>query len=296
MSDLDPARLATISRMFSSSVIREMARRGKSPLFTRLVSESRLSTSISRSQRVSAVFDAAFSLLKREGCRDEYIYKTALTHNILLGKHSLNTASMLNEFRVGECKADIAILNGTSTVYEVKSERDSLVRLEKQIAAYSRVFAQVYVIGADNHADSVARLTPSDVGILRLNSRQQITTVREAADRPDWTSPVAIFECVRTDEARLILQRLGVPIPVVPNTKLSAALGELFIQLDARKTHDAMVQVLKKTRNLLPLSDLVAHLPRSLHSAALSVPLRRSDHARLVAAVNTPLETAMAWT
>jgi hypothetical protein len=76
---------------------------------------------------------------------------------------------------------------------------------------------------------------------------------------------------------------------------LNSVLRELFIKLDARKAHDSMVQVLKKTRNLLPLSDLVAQLPHSLQTAALSVPLRKLDHTRLVAAVNARLEDAMAW-
>ena len=151
-------QLAAISRLFSSSLIREMARTGKSPLFARLASQSLSLTSVSMASKVCKFFDAAFSLLKREGYRDEYIYKAALTHNILLGKHNLNTASMLTEFRVGECKADVAILNGTATVYEIKSERDSLTRLERQVAAYSKVFAKVYVIAAESHTDAVLNL------------------------------------------------------------------------------------------------------------------------------------------
>ena len=55
-------------------------------------------SSMSLSKRVCAVFEAAFSLLKREGYRHEYIYKAALTHKILLGTHSLQTASMIHEF------------------------------------------------------------------------------------------------------------------------------------------------------------------------------------------------------
>jgi hypothetical protein len=295
MTDLATEQLAAISRLFSSSVIREMARKGRSPLFARLASQSLLLSSFSASERVSSLFEAAFSMLKREGYRHEYIYKAALTHKILLGKHSLHTASMLNEFRVGECKADLAILNGTSTVYEVKSERDSLSRLERQVTAYGNVFAQVYVIAAADHVEAVISSVPGYVGILRLNSRHQISTLREAADQPERTSPAAIFDSIRTDEARLILLSQGVPIPVVPNTLLNSMLRQLFVKLDAREAHDGMVRVLKKTRNLLPLSGLVAQLPPSLQTAALSVPLRRLDHARLVAAVNTRLRDAMAW-
>jgi len=288
-------QIAAIARLFSSSVIREMARKGKSPLFARLASQSGLWSSFGSGERVADLFDAAFSLLKREGYRHEYIYKAALTHNILLGKYSLRTAAMLNEFRVGECKADLAILNGTAKVYEVKSERDSLSRLDRQVAAYATVFAQVYVIAAENHVNAVIASVPEDVGILRLNSRYQIQTLREAADRTERTSPPAIFDSIRTDEARRILISQGVSIPAVPNTELSAALRRLFVQLDARTAHEGMVQVLKRTRNLLPLSDLVSELPNSLQTAALSVPLRKLDHARLVAAVNAPLRDAMCW-
>jgi hypothetical protein len=45
----------------------------------------------------------------------------------------------------------------------------------------------------------------------------------------------------------------------------------------------------------MPLSNLVAQLPPSLHTAALSLPLRKIDHSRLISAVNTPLQDAMGW-
>jgi len=260
-----------------------------------LARQSLLRTSLPGRTPVHGFFEAAFSLLKREGYRHEYIYKAALTNKILLGRHSLQTASMLNEFRVGECKADLVILNGTSTVYEVKSERDSLARLQRQVNAYGTVFANVYVIAAENHVGDVQASVPEDVGILRLNHRHQISVMREAVDRAANISPAAIFDSIRTDEASLILRSEGASIPVVPNTSLNSTLRQLFVQLDGRRAHDAMVRVLKRTRNLMPLSDLVAQLPPSLHTAALSIPLRKLDHNRLVAAVNAPLEDAMSW-
>ena len=93
----------------------------------------------------------------------------------------------------------------------------------------------------------------------------------------------------------MILRAHGVAVPNVPNTELHAVLRSLFARMSPRDAHEGMVRVLKKTRNLQPLSKLVDQLPRSLQTAALSVPLRRLDHARLVAAVNTPLKEAMTW-
>jgi hypothetical protein len=72
-------------------------------------------------------------------------------------------------------------------------------------------------------------------------------------------------------------------------------MRDSFVKLDPVEAHAGMVRVLKRTRNLLPLSALVDQLPLSLQTAALSVPLRKADHARLVAAVNSSLQDAMAW-
>jgi len=293
--DLATDQLAATSRLFSSCVVREMARKGRSPLFARLAAQSQLLGSISRSERVYELFDAAFALLKQVGFRHEYIYKAALTHKILLGKHSLQTASMINEFRVGDCKADVAILNGTATVYEVKSERDSLARLDRQIAAYSTVFAKVYVIASESHIDAVLETVPDAVGVLCLNGRHQISTLRDAVDQPERTSPEAIFDSIRTGEALMILSSLGISVPQVPNTELHRVLRRAFVKLAPIQAHEGMVRVLKQTRNLLPLSALVDRLPLSLQTAALSIPLRKADHERLVAAVNTRLKDAVGW-
>lgn len=295
MTSLGPEQVSAISRLFSSGVVRELARKGKSPLFAKLVRESQLSDFVTKRSRVHTLFDAAFSILKQEAYRHEYVYKAALTEKVLLGKHSLQTASMLTEFRVGECKADVAIFNGTSTVYEVKSERDSLSRLERQLEAYSKVFAKIYVIAGENHVAAVKNSVSDEIGIMKLSNRHQISTLREAVERADRVSPAAIFDSIRIEEAKLILQFLDVSIPKVPNTAVHSVLRELFEKLDPCIAHSGMVTTLKKTRNLLPLSELVDQLPLSLQTAALSVPLRKVDHARLVAAVNTPLMQAMAW-
>jgi hypothetical protein len=295
MMNLESNQVSAVSRLFSSSVVREMARKGRSPMFARLARESTLSATLSESDRVYDLFDAAFSILKQKAYRHEYVYKAALTHKILLGTHSLHTASMLTEFRVGACKADLAILNGTSTVYEIKSERDSLSRLERQLLAYERVFAKVYVIAGENHVDDVFNTVPPDVGILKLHSRYRISTLREAVDRPERTSPAAIFDAIRLSEAKQILHRYGVEVPCVPNTQMNAALRIRFVKLKPREAHEGMVHALKKSRNLLPLADLVGNLPCSLQSAALSVSLTRAGHERLLGAVNARMGDAMKW-
>ena len=234
-------------------------------------------------------------MLRRSGRRDEYVYRAALTHNILLGRHSLNTASMLTEFRAGSCKADLAILNGTAAVYEIKSERDSLARLANQISNYRKVFAKIFVVVAEPYVQEVISSTHADIGVMSLARWDRIHTIREATARPELVCPTTIFESLRLVEARAILETLKVPVPDVPNTVLYGAMRERFALLDPAEAHLQMVQTLKRTRNLAPLEGLVDQLPASLQAAALSIQVRRADHERLVRAVRTPIDQAMAW-
>ncbi len=295
MHKLEENQISAISRFFSATVIQEMARCGRSPLLARLLRESRLVEIISETEKVCQLFEIAFSFLKRKDCRHEYIYKAALTQKVLLGVHNLQTAAMLTEFRVGKCKADYVILNGTATVYEIKSERDTLSRLERQIAAYMKVFAKVNVIIGENHIDSVFDLVPNEIGILKLSDRYQISTLREGADVPERTCPAAIFESIQLKEAKIILEELGVKIPHVPNTQLYEELRSRFIKLSSYDAHYGMVRTLKETRNLVSLENLLHELPPSLQTAALTTPLRKQDYGRLLHAINTPILHAVRW-
>ncbi len=288
-------KFSALSRLFSSSVYRQLAEKGRSPLFARLLGDAGLLEQKFAFDTVSAAFDSAFEILRKSGQRDEYVYRAALTHKILLGRHSLNTASLLTEFRAGSCKADLAILNGTATVYEIKSERDSLARLENQLLNYRKVFAKIYVVVAEPFVPQIIESTSDDIGIMSLARWNRIKTVREATDQPELVCPATIFESLRSAEAQEILRRLGVAIPEVPNTKLHAAMRERFAVQEPAAVHREMVQTLKRTRSLAPLSSLLSQLPVSLRPAALSVQVRSTDYQRLITAIQTPIDQAIDW-
>ena len=292
---LDTSQAGAVARLFSSAVLREMACRGRSSLFRRLVTETALTEAISPEEPIRNLFEVAFHSIKRKDHRHEYIYKAAITHKILLGTHSLRTAAMLTEFRVGNCRADVVVLNGTSTAYEIKSERDRLDRMQNQVSAYLKVFANVNVIAGENHVADVRATVPREVGILLLTSKNQISIDRKPIETVDRIVPAVMFDSLRMNEARQMLESQGIFPDVVPNTELRGELQKYFIHLDPGVLHSEMVNVLRKSRSLLPLRGLVRNLPPSLSAAVVSTRLRRRDHSRLLEAVNTPLLQAMAW-
>lgn len=219
--------LAPVARFFSNSVMRELATLGRSPLLGRLFVQSGLAGDVQPESQLSALFDAAFNLLRRGRYRDEYTYQDAVTRQILLKRHSLLNATMLPEFRVGACKADLVILNGTSTAYEIKSDRDRLDRLDSQLAQYQKVFARVNVVAGPNHIDALMVKAPPAVGILMLNSRGILQVVREPIDNSHDLCSESLFECLRISEALRVMRILGEVVPSVPNTQLHGVLRSL---------------------------------------------------------------------
>ena len=291
----EASQSAALARMFSARVVQELARDGRSPLFTRLVHQTPLPEAIVPNGQVRGLFDKAFSLLRQRKNRHEYVYKSALAGKVLMGRHNLNTACMLTEFRVDGCRADVAIFNGTSSAYEVKSERDKLVRLPDQLCAYLRAFARVSVVTGGNHVDAILDSVPSAVGVMVLTNRYQLSTIRAAEEDRDRIEPSVVFGSLRTHEVRNILLRNNVDAPMVPNTKERSVLRELFEQLSPRQVHDSMVLSLRESRGHESLAALMKLVPQSLRAAVFSTQLKRQDYPNLADALEAPWQDALAW-
>ncbi|MBQ3358868.1 MAG: sce7726 family protein [Microbacterium sp.] len=293
--NVSSAELASLSRMFSSAVLRELGRHGQSALLGRLLAQTAVPSTLSSGATLGDAFDRAFAMLSRVGNRDEYVYRTAITQKILLGHHSLRTASMLGEARVGMCKADVVMLNGTSTAYEIKSERDSLSRLHSQVTSYGTVFAAVNVVTSAKHVQQVCRQVPSDVGVLVLSRRFTLQTEREAVVDPNRTSSLAILDFVRADEAAAILRAFDIAMPQVPNTQLRSRLKDIFVELEPARVHDEMVRVLKEKRSQKAAAELMKSIPWSLRAAMLTLKMDRASEHKVRDATLLPVGAAFAW-
>ena len=286
---------AALAALFSSKVLRELGGKGQSPLFARLIAESALAESYSEDALIADVFDGAFRILCRTGLRHEYTYKAALIQKVLLGKHSLNTSSMLREFRVRESRADLVVLNGIATVYEIKSEKDKLDRLSSQIDDYKRVFPRIAVITCEKFASRVLDETPNAVGVSVLSDRYQISEIREANSDYTNVSSSWIFDCLRTNEAKQILEELSVPVPNCSNIQIRKEMQRLFGKIPAKEAHEKMVEVLKRTRSLQPLTESISELPQSLRPAALLTSMAFAERKTLASSMGITLRNTSRW-
>jgi hypothetical protein len=218
---------------------------------------------------LSSWFDFFYGLLF-EQYRCEYIYKNAITTKLFLSRHSLKNSFMTDEIRSGKSRADVAILNGTSTVYEIKSQYDSLERLGCQLMDYKRVFDRICVVTTHTKALSAVGSVESSVGIIVMRDDGTLSTLREPTSNKDYTDPGAIFDCMRRSESnRALVEAFGF-VPQVPNSQLYRKTREMFRALPPAMAHDLMVDQVKKRGKKKPFADLIGKAPASLKHACMS--------------------------
>lgn len=285
----------TLARLFSAVVVKELAATGRSPLASAILKEAALPHEFYPTTPLRDFFDQVYALLFRS-YRNEYIYKNVIAQKILLGVHSLTTTCMLTEFRAGECKADTVLLNGTSTVYEIKSAYDSMERLSRQIAAYRQVFDKINVITSVLQAEKVLSAVGEDIGLLVLTDRNTIRTVRGPVSLKHAALPAVIFDSLRRNEYEQIIKSHIGAVPDVSNGRMYQACRELFSTLSPEAAHDAMVAILKKRGDSRGLHEFVASVPASLKALSLSCRLGGAEQARFADVLNTNVGDCLALT
>ena len=73
--------------------------------------------------------------------------------------------------RRGRARLDVAVVNGLFHGYEIKSDRDSIRRLEGQVSVYGAVLDRVTLVVGDRFVKSAKNLVPSWWGLLHACER-----------------------------------------------------------------------------------------------------------------------------
>lgn len=281
-----------LTRLFSSAVVKELAVKGHSQTAGDILRETGFYSDFKSTICLRDFFDKAYKILFRS-YRNEYVYKNAIAQKLLMGVHSLNTTSMLTEFRTGSCKADVVLLNGTGAVYEIKSAYDSLERLNRQIEAYRKVFDNINVITSYSQLGKVKETVGEEIGLMILTDRGTIQTIQKPISLKERVQPSVIFDSLRRNEYEWIIRKHFGNIPKVPNARIYQECRGLFCSLTPVVAHDEMVTALKKRGNSKRLHEFVNGVPDSLKAASLSCKLAAEQQTHFLKLLGTKIGSCL---
>ena len=182
--------------------------------------------------------------------RNEFIYKNEIVNKILLGRHSLNTTTILNEFRVGKSIADLIMLNGTSVVYEIKTEYDSPDRLLSQIMEYRKSFLNIVIVthhsSVKKYESFLSKHNLINIGLMVLTKRNTLKDIIKPKEDDKHLDISYMFKCLRKAEYSKVIKMYFGYTPNVPNTKFFKECYNLSQKIPLRDFYDLMFYHLKK--------------------------------------------------
>ena len=145
---------------------------------------------------------------------NDKIIRTALKADLKRHHAGDEKLRIVEEFCVehGAIRIDIAVVNGQLHGYEIKSDRDTLLRLPEQMNAYNAVFDRVTLVVGKQHLYDAINVVPDWWGltIAKLDEHESVVLnrVREAKENSSRSS-VAIARLLWRAEALQLLQNMG---------------------------------------------------------------------------------------
>lgn len=109
----------------------------------------------------------------------------------------------------GQVRVDIAVVNGQLHGFEIKSDRDTLRRLDGQVALYSKVFDRATLVVGDRHLAETIKILPNWWGVLRIctvKARPRFKIVRRGRTNPR-KDPRLLVELLWLDDAKALLAK-----------------------------------------------------------------------------------------
>lgn len=185
--------------------------------------------------------------------RNEYFYKNELLNSLLIQNGKISSCSALTELPVADSKTDMIFIdeNDVGIVYEIKTELDTLNRLESQIQDYYKAFPYIYVVTSSNHLHQLEQaLEGANVGIIELTDDDRFVYRKEAVYDASHLSYDVLFRILRKKEFESIVLKYFGKLPEVSDFVYYRTCFELLKNLDIILFQKEVMSCLRK-RNLV---------------------------------------------
>lgn len=177
--------------------------------------------------------------------------RQALTAN-LKATHEGDPSTLIREelgLEHGQVFVDVAVINGEIHGYELKSERDTLERLPRQVEVYNAVLDRATLVVGASHLPEALDIIPTWWGVKTATAQPDGTVrlrpLRRARLNPQQ-QPLSVAKLLWRDEALELLESLGVAKGL--KSKPRQALYERLVEVLTTKALRAEVRRLLKSR------------------------------------------------
>lgn len=228
----------------------------------------------------------AYSLLVSQ-YQNEYVYKNELLNNSLIDEIATSDAKIINELRVGKSVADIAVFNGISKAFEIKTELDSRKRLATQLPDYFDVFNEVYLLVPMSQMEDYLAVAPQlgIVGFALTDGKTNLSLSRKAKTSTELSTN-KVMSVLRSQEYLNIVSDHYGALPEMTSFTQFRTCSALIAEIPPERLNELFIAQLKARDQHNILSK---RYHKELNQLFLALNLNRSQKEKLISHLKQPM-------
>lgn len=282
--------LRSLSLLYSSSSLRRVLEENSlSSLAKKISKHSRSILTSKRNIKFNTFLSKLYEQMVENYC-NEYIYKNTILNELLLKSYSLETTTLLNEFRINKSIADLIFINGEVKLFEVKTDLDTLNRLDSQLEDYKKAVEKIYIVTNYKYINQIKeRYSNTNFGIVELTTSLTLKEHQKAESDKTHFDHTVIMKLLRKQEYLNILEGKLNYVPNVPNTLLFKECLKKIRSINIDEFQSLAFKQLKQRKLSEPELLLNAQTPKELRFICHSLNLNESQYYTLFELLNKSL-------
>jgi hypothetical protein len=235
-------QLRDLSSLFSRSEVLRWFKNDFNSINTKLQRYNKYETFKGKSYL--EVLKKAYKIVEKH-YPNEYVLKNEFLHKWLLKELGQSKSVIYNELRIGKAIADLAMFNGISKVFEIKTILDKETRLSTQLLEYKKIFNEVYLIVPHCQLEKYAAYDIT-IGIITYESdSKQFHLFRKAIYCNDIDVDI-IMNILHSKEYLKIVQENFTEKPVMNAFTQFEICKKLLSMLSSNELNKLLIECLKK--------------------------------------------------
>ncbi|WP_349351572.1 sce7726 family protein [Flagellimonas sp. MMG031] len=219
--------------------------------------------------------------------QNEYIFKNSFLNECLIQEVNAGDSQVFSEFRVGNSVADLAMFNGTSKVFEIKTEMDSAKRLDFQLVNYQRAFNEIYLVLSESRLGQYEHFG-KEIGIIlyRPDSNEKFQVHRKAIPNSELDKNT-IMKVLHTHEYKNLVKRHFGSLPKMTSFNQFERCRELILQIPNDELNSYFISVMKARQKPIALNK--KHY-KEFNQMSLALKLSTADRKALMDHLKSPIK------
>lgn len=233
------------------------------------------------------MLEKVYRLLVKNYCC-EYVVKNEIISRLLIKNFGTKDTVYFSEFRLLDSIADLALFNGESKAFEIKTVFDSPRRLKKQLDEYCGFFDKVYIVVPGTLLDSYMSIIDSTVGIVTYDNEcgSMAVDIKREAGVNEHLNVDVVMAALREQEYISIVKQITGKVPDVPFYEMYGCCLDLMSRFDVKKLKASLLEAIKMRRNI---TSRIKQIDTPLRQMMLSLNLPSKKEALLIDKLNVQI-------